>query len=65
MSRKRVNITQRLSHPLLEKEHAFGCIVLGRRVALLLSSFGDEAWLKEMPASAMRPGVGCAVGRER
>lgn len=61
MSRQGANITESLSHPLLKKEHIFGCIVFGRRVALLLSLFGDEAWLKEMPASAMQPGVSCGV----
>ena len=56
MSRREMDVVPRFFRPLLWREQAFGCIVLGRRVAVLLSLSGDEAGLQEVPAGPLTRG---------
>lgn len=50
-----MDVVPRFFRPLLWRE-ASGCIVLGRRVAVLLSFSGDEEGLQEVPASPLTGG---------
>lgn len=56
MSRREMDTVPRYFRPLLWREQALGCMVLGRRVAVLLSSSGDEAGLQDVPASPLSGG---------
>lgn len=51
-----MDIVLRFFCPSRWREQAFGCIVLDRRVAVLLSLSGDEAGLQEVPACPLTGG---------
>ena len=56
MSSREMDIVPRFFRPPQWREQAFGCIVLDRRVAVLLSFSGDEAGLQEVPACPLTGG---------